>query len=470
MKKFSILIVFAFVLFACTKEKTVTISGTITNPLAETIVVQNLYLDQKDTIDLTEDGSFLVQMKVQMKIDKEYVAYLWNGNLPITLYLIPGADIHLNFDGEDFAKNPVSGSAVSGEKSAATKLLVNIQDIDLRLSVPLMKMPVDSFAMKVDSIKALIDNEIESFSAENKLSQQFIDVVKLIEQVKIGSYCDNYINYHPQFAAEDTTTIPDSFQENIDAIPLENVEKYIGIRDYKSFITAHFQKEMQKSLKADTTLSRGSVAYYDKTIDAILALPAPKDVKESIGYSLVASYSYMPDSIQQLIKERYKEIISKEIYVSQFEKTLAAIEKTKPGTVAPTFNYPDINGNMVSSESLKGKVVYIDVWATWCGPCKGEIPSLKKMETELHDQPIAFVSISIDDDKAAWEKMVKDDELQGYQLFAENAWNSDIANAYAIRGIPRFIMVDKEGKIVNANATRPSNPETKEKLLELAAE
>ena len=95
--------------------------------------------------------------------------------------------------------------------------------------------------------------------------------------------------------------------------------------------------------------------------------------------------------------------------------------------------------------------------------------SQQTMEEKLHNQPVAFVSISIDSDKAAWEKMVKEEALKGYQLFAEGAWGADIIKAYAIRGIPRFIIIDKEGKIVNANASRPSNPATKEKLLELAA-
>ena len=93
---------------------------------------------------------------------------------------------------------------------------------------------------------------------------------------------------------------------------------------------------------------------------------------------------------------------------------------------------------------------------------------MKKLEEKLHSEPIAFVSISVDEDKAAWEKMVAEKELGGYQLFAEGAWESSIVKDYAIRGIPRFIMVDKEGKLVNANATRPSNPETETKLVELA--
>ncbi len=85
----------------------------------------------------------------------------------------------------------------------------------------------------------------------------------------------------------------------------------------------------------------------------------------------------------------------------------------------------------------------------------------------LHAEDIAFVSISVDEDKAAWETMVAEKELGGYQLFAPSAWESSIVKDYAIRGIPRFIIIDKDGKLVAANASRPSNVETKSKLVKL---
>ena len=153
---------------------------------------------------------------------------------------------------------------------------------------------------------------------------------------------------------------------------------------------------------------------------------------------------------------------------------LALKQELPEGSVSPTFvDYENFNGKTTSLKDLQGSYVYIDVWATWCGPCKVEIPSLKKLEKEFHDKNISFVSISIDDAKRhggsmeraheKWEKMVEEEELGGIQLFAPDGWKSEFIQAYKIYGIPRFILVDPEGKIVSASAPRPSS----ERLLEL---
>jgi len=137
----------------------------------------------------------------------------------------------------------------------------------------------------------------------------------------------------------------------------------------------------------------------------------------------------------------------------------------KPGTISPKFNYPDVNGNLVSLDDLKGKYVYVDVWATWCAPCKREIPYLKELNMQYKGKDLEIVSLSIDklDDKEKWLAMVKDENLQGIQLLANQEWNSDFVRDYNIQGIPRFILIDKEGKIVDADAPRPSDP----RLIEL---
>ncbi|CAM1356757.1 MULTISPECIES: TlpA family protein disulfide reductase [Tenacibaculum] len=142
------------------------------------------------------------------------------------------------------------------------------------------------------------------------------------------------------------------------------------------------------------------------------------------------------------------------------EKYMA--ETLAKGLVSPKFTeYENHKGGKTSLDDLKGKYVYIDVWATWCNPCKQEIPYLKTVEKKFHDKNIEFVSVSIDQQKdhATWVKMVNDKELGGVQLFADNNWNSKFVKDYAISGIPRFILVDPEGNIVNANAPRPSSPE-----------
>jgi len=131
------------------------------------------------------------------------------------------------------------------------------------------------------------------------------------------------------------------------------------------------------------------------------------------------------------------------------------------GKPSIAFNYENHKGGKTSLTDLKGKYVYIDLWATWCGPCKKEIPFLKEVEKKYHNKNIEFVSISVDKNKEAWKKMVDDKKLGGVQLHYGN--DNDLSKAYEVTGIPRFILLDTKGNIVDADAPRPSS----QKLIEL---
>ncbi|MEX6627022.1 TlpA family protein disulfide reductase [Tenacibaculum salmonis] len=129
------------------------------------------------------------------------------------------------------------------------------------------------------------------------------------------------------------------------------------------------------------------------------------------------------------------------------------------GSVSPKFiNYENHKKGNTSLDDFKGKYVYIDLWATWCNPCKQEIPSLEKVEKQYHGKNIAFVSISVDNPKdyEKWKKMVTDKNLSGIQLYAKN--DKTFSKAYKVNSIPRFILIDPNGNIVDSNAPRPSNP------------
>ncbi|UMB52506.1 TlpA family protein disulfide reductase [Lutibacter sp. A64] len=145
------------------------------------------------------------------------------------------------------------------------------------------------------------------------------------------------------------------------------------------------------------------------------------------------------------------------------EEHMFAIKLAK-GTPSPTFkNYENIDGSLTSLSDFKGKYVYIDVWATWCAPCKAQIPFLKELEKEYHGKNITFISMSVDKprDRDKWLAMVKDKEMSGVQIIAPNATASDFTRAYNITSIPRFILINTEGKIIDFNAPRPS---VKEKI------
>ncbi|MCL2416447.1 MAG: TlpA family protein disulfide reductase [Bacteroidales bacterium] len=126
------------------------------------------------------------------------------------------------------------------------------------------------------------------------------------------------------------------------------------------------------------------------------------------------------------------------------------------------FTYRDVNGNEVSFSDFRGRVVYLNVWATWCAPCRAEIPHKKRIEEHFAgNDNIVFVGVSIDNprDIQRWKDFVASNELGGVQLHGNIGGPMDIRTLYGITGIPRFMLFDKQGNIVSIDAPRPSSPE-----------
>ena len=144
------------------------------------------------------------------------------------------------------------------------------------------------------------------------------------------------------------------------------------------------------------------------------------------------------------------------------EKYQSALE-TVSGKQSIDFDYENFSGGRKTLNDLAGKILYIDVWATWCGPCIKEFPSLKELVQEYDDKKIEFVSISIDHEKdyEKWRKMVSEKNIGGIQLYDSEGLNSSFMKAFNVGLIPRFIMLDKEGKIITSNAPRPSSEDVR---------
>ena len=141
------------------------------------------------------------------------------------------------------------------------------------------------------------------------------------------------------------------------------------------------------------------------------------------------------------------------------------VSSMRVGEKAPNFIYPDTAGTYHSLSSLKGKYKYIDIWATWCVPCKKELPALQKLEKEFKGKDIAFISISIDKNKKKWLDFVQDKQLGGLQLRAGD-W-SELPAELELGSVPRFLIIDPDGNWIDTNALRPSNPELWKQLKSL---
>jgi thiol-disulfide isomerase/thioredoxin len=131
----------------------------------------------------------------------------------------------------------------------------------------------------------------------------------------------------------------------------------------------------------------------------------------------------------------------------------------------------DKDGKRVRLSDFKGKVVYIDFWASWCGPCRMMMPASKQLHEQLSEKQkksIVFLYISIDQNKENWIKAMQDMDMQGVNVISPGNWSSPACIYYQINSIPRYMIMDKKGDIVDLNATRPNDPELLQKLIGLA--
>lgn len=188
------------------------------------------------------------------------------------------------------------------------------------------------------------------------------------------------------------------------------------------------------------------------------------DIKKEAELKRLYSEKLDPDFVAFLIpfieescasmKQAYKE---KPANDKAYQQALKQIQNTTP----PAFSFDNNNGGKSKLEDFRGKYVYIDIWATWCGYCLKELPHLKKLEEDYKGKNVVFVSISEDnpEDVNKWKKMIKDKEMSGVQLIADKDTRVQLDSFFNISGIPRFIILDPNGKIVDADAPRPSDPD-----------
>ncbi len=136
----------------------------------------------------------------------------------------------------------------------------------------------------------------------------------------------------------------------------------------------------------------------------------------------------------------------------QFAKRIQAAKTIVVGDSAPIIALNDANGKPVSLADLKGKIVLIDFWASWCEPCRAEGPNLKEQYKLYKDKGFEILSVSIDTDRKSWLKAISDDGLTWLQVSDLKGYRSETVQSYGIGGVPSFFLVDRTGKIIaNSN-------------------
>ena len=460
IKSFILLSGFTLFLVSCNKNNKaedvdyVLFSGKINNAIENEISVYGNNNNFNKIIPVHPDGTFSDTLKIEDNGSYSYII----GRERSNMYLKKGDQLELSIDTQQFDESIIyKGNAADANNYLAEIFLVEesftkdgpkgYEELFSKEAIEFKEEILKQKQIKNGVLKKYKNLDSEFITAQNK--ENHYDYLS-----KLNEYTRNhrYIIKNEQYQA------PQGFLDELNNFNIDIAQDFDSSTAYKRLSTSIFYRISQE--KAD----KDSIPFSKALMDNLATIKS-KNIRNSfiknIAYEVSPENENAVELYSMLMETSEDEEFKKEL-TAKFEKIRLLVK----GNESPVFsNYENYQGGTTSLSDLKGKYVYIDVWATWCAPCKAEIPYLKKIEKQYHDKNIEFVSISVDQKPQydIWKSMIKDEELGGIQLFADQSWSSQFITDYDIKGIPRFILIDPAGKIVSASAPRPSNP----KLLEV---
>ncbi|MDO5665543.1 MAG: redoxin family protein [Bacteroidia bacterium] len=365
-----------------------------------------------------------------------------------TLYLSPGDNLEVKI-AEDNAQSIFSGRGEAANTYMKDRLFLQAGSFleggeNIRNSFDETKKVIDSLAA-------------ERLSQLNNISGAS-DMFKKLEEARINAdrinsylYYISYANYL-QSAGNTEVEIPEQtnfFQELVaDVKPLLN-----KITDTDMLDVAAVRHVL--SFQSDSTFND----LYFK--DVIL----PERTKELLF--IVNNYSLSNENVTS------EEIEKTSLFVPQIKNKDFATELTRKielksklfsGKPAIDFEMEDSEGNKKMLSDFKGQVLYLDIWATWCGPCLKESPAFESLAKKYNGRNIVFLPISIDSEKQLWTEFLNEHQKELPQYFSKD---NALIEGWNITGIPRFILIDSDFKIAYASAVRPSEKEIETQIDQL---
>ena len=194
---------------------------------------------------------------------------------------------------------------------------------------------------------------------------------------------------------------------------------------------------------------------YNSIINQSNTLMVDKISKNTNMYSsIMAIQALDPDKYSDLYKSLDAGLSKKfpnDKNVIMFHEVVERMLSTNIGQFAPEISLPSPDGKEIALSSLKGKLVLIDFWASWCGPCRKEMPNVIKIYSKFKNKGFEIYGVSLDQDKEKWMEAITKDGINWPQVSDLKYWDNVAARIYNVQGIPYTVLIDKDGKIIAKN-------------------
>ena len=383
------------------------------------------------------------------------------------IFLAPGLDIDISF-GPD---GPSEDISFKGRGAIANGYLANTHGMIKRLHAHhsnIMSQDLERFTTILDSMSNVLDTFHKDYVDSTSLPLEISEIMKVHGQLCLLNIGQNYRMVHGDKLKNSSGWI--STEPPFDARYLD-----LGMIEYAMALDRYLQTkiyppiwEKNKSEAASHTRERLPLISVKKIKNSNF----PREIQgfleaKNIGYWLkMEGITPLIDSMYR----DYKRISNRPEYMTTLEEEYQDWLAIAKGRSAPGISVMDDQGNPFSLEDQKGKVVYIDIWATWCGPCIKGFPHYERLMEGLAEQmdDITFLFISVDKDTGKWQDFLKEKDLpEGIHLIEKaDGQHLSIYETYKIWGIPRYIILDREGRIIDANAPGPFSKKISRTLLD----
>lgn len=415
----------ALLLGACNKtSQDYQLTGTFEGDSLEYVLVGHgaNNISNADTVRIASDGSF----SYSRKMENPEIGFLYVPNKAFyALVMINGTKTHLK-------ANPDTPDTYTftGDLEAAEKFYINTSKILNEQSAT----TYPSFGEMQRILKASSDSLEQA--AEKISPKEFAALVMNDVKMSQSTAALNYIyQLHDANKASDSDADYNRYMEALDMNDAEQAFAYVKWKE--------------------ECVNQGGPTSYVRMLDVAQNKISDPETQEKVVMDLMENYFNVCDSDLEAVYQKALPMIKDAKKKEWVDHMYNANKKLIPGADAIDCQLEDINGKTIQLSDLYGKVLYLDIWATWCGPCCEEIPYMEKLAQHFKgDNRIVPISISVDRKKKDWSAKLKADKPEWSQYLCP-----DFTDLYGIAGIPCFILIDTKGKIITTKAPRPSDPE-----------
>lgn len=442
--------------------KQVIIAGNITNPTGDSVWIR---LNPPIGRDMAIFGSELDQkheFQIRFEMDKGQSATFYDGTEVAYMFIQPGDSIYITLDTEQFDETiEYSGIGANENNYLAAKFL-KFDDARFNLWNFVDSVTANQYVHYLDSVKSERNAFLNEYIQEYPGSKDFMSYEKTNIDFDYAGNLRLYIVKKFNINRElDTISISAEYYATYEDF-LNYMNPSVQSSKYNYYLSGYLSYlQMKNYLLFKEVTDRDSV-----TIDLIIKNftgYAKEKILSSDFYSKLSRFNIeFFEKYKDVFDEQVKNEEFKEIVYNKYENTKELLAKPMPeGAVLKDLN-DSINIDLSFEKIInnyKGKVIYVDFWASWCGPCIAEMPNSLKLQEKFKGQDIAFIYISVDNDPVGWKQFIKVLQIKGDHYRVNKVVKEEINELFNVRYIPRYILIDKDGKVVDDKAKRPGNKE-----------